>query len=145
MLRPTLKEINMKKNPVASISSIAYVVWGLLHLQAAAAVYRLGASLEPGMLQGRMTQHAWNLLFASLFAIAVAVTLNWRNTREGYWINTFLVGIVDLGFILFVLIPGYLSVVPGILGPVAWLIAWSLSTVAYLQKSREVRDPVKSL
>ena len=130
----------MKKNLVASISSVVYVVWGLLHLQAAAAVYRLGGTLESGMLQGRMIQHAWNLLFASVFAIAIAVTLNWRNTRQGYWINTFLVGIVDLGFILFVLIPGYLPLMPGILGPAAWLIAWVLSTIAYLQKSREGRN-----
>jgi len=127
----------VKKNLVASISSIFYVLWGLLHLQAAAAVYRLGGTLESGMLQGRMVQHAWNLLFASLAAIAVAVTLNRRNTREGYWINTFLVGIVDLGFIFFILIPGYLPVLPGILGPVTWLVAWGLSTVAYLQRSKE--------
>jgi hypothetical protein len=37
--------------------------WGCLHLQAAYAVYHMGAALEPGMVQGRVFQDAWNLLF----------------------------------------------------------------------------------
>ncbi len=123
----------MKRSVVAHISAVVYVLWGLLHLQAAFFVYKLGASLAPGMLQGRMFQNAWNLLFASVVAIAVAVAMNWRNRRDGYWINASLVGLVDLGFIFFVLMPGYLPPWPGILGPVTWLLAWALSTVAYLQ------------
>ena len=123
----------MKRNVVAQISAVVYVLWGLLHLQAAFFVYKLGASLAPGMLQGRMFQNAWNLLFASVVAIAVAVVMNWRNRRDGYWINAILVGLADLGFIFFVLMPGYLPLWPGILGPVTWLLAWALSTVAYLQ------------
>ena len=125
----------MKRDLVATLSAALYVVWGLLHLQAAFAVYRLGSTLEAGMLQGRMVQHAWNLLFASLAAIFVAITMNSRNSRDGYWINAVLVGLVDMGFILFVLIPGYLPLWPGLLGPVAWLLAWGLSTAAYVKGS----------
>lgn len=135
----------MKRNPVATLSAVLYVVWGLLHLQAAYAVYRLGSTLDPGMLQGRMLQHAWNLLFASLAAIFIAITMNSRNDREGYWINTALVGLVDLGFILFVLIPGHLTLWPGLLGPVAWLLAWGLSTAAYVKNSNSgARTPLTS-
>ncbi|MGY2488474.1 hypothetical protein [Cupriavidus sp. CP313] len=121
---------------MATLSAALYVIWGLLHLQAAYAVYRLGSSLEPGMLQGRMVQHAWNLLFASVVAIFVAITMNSRNSREGYWLNTVLVGLVDMGFILFLLIPGYLPLWPGLLGPVAWLLAWGLSTVACVKTAK---------
>ena len=123
----------MKRDVVAQVSAVVYVLWGLLHLQAAFFVYKLGASLTPGVMQGRTFQNAWNLLFASIVAIAVALAMNWRNRHDGYWINAILVGLVDLGFIFFVLIPGYLPLWPGLLGPVTWLMAWTLSTVAYLQ------------
>ena len=61
--------------------AISYALWGCLHLQAAYAVYRVGAALEPGMAQGRVFQDAWNLLFFGVTAIAVALTLNIRNMR----------------------------------------------------------------
>jgi len=125
----------MNKSVLAKSSAVVYVIWGLLHLQAAFLVYKLGASLDSGMVQGRMLQHAWNLLFASVGAIGIAVTLNWRNTRNGYWINTVLVSLVDLGFIFFVLVPGLVPMWPGLLGPVTWIIALTLSTAAYVNSS----------
>jgi len=45
------------------VGAICYALWGSLHLQAAYAVYHMGAALEPGMVQGRVFQDAWNLLF----------------------------------------------------------------------------------
>ena len=42
---------------------------------------------EPGMVQGRVFQNAWNLLFFGVTAIVVALTLNIRNSAWGYWIN----------------------------------------------------------
>src|SRR5258706_4016135 len=131
----------MNKSLLAKSSAVVYVIWGLLHLQAAFLVYKLGASLDAGMVQGRMLQHAWNLLFASVAAIGIAVTLNWRNTRSGYWINTVLVSLVDLGFIFFVLVPGLVPMWPGLLGPVTWIIAWALSTIAYLNSSEGELKP----
>ena len=132
----------MNKSLLAKSSAVVYVIWGLLHLQAAFLVYKLGASLDAGMVQGRMLQHAWNLLFASVAAIGIAVTLNWRNTRSGYWINTVLVSLVDLGFIFFVLVPGLVPMWPGLLGPVTWIVALALSTVAYMSSSDSHLKPV---
>jgi hypothetical protein len=131
----------MNKSRIAKLSGVVYVIWGLLHLQAAYMVYRLATSLEPGMVHGRMVQHAWNLFFASVAAIGIAVTLNWRNTRNGYWINTGLVSLVDLGFIFFILIPGLVPMWPGLLGPVTWIIAWVLSTIAFLNSSQGELKP----
>ena len=56
--------------------AIAYAIWGFLHLQAAHAVYRVGVALEPGMVQARVFQDSWNLLFFGGAAIALALTLN---------------------------------------------------------------------
>jgi hypothetical protein len=81
--------------------AICYALWGCLHLMAANAVYHLGATLEPGMVQGRIFQDAWNLLFFGVTAIAVALTLNIRNNVWGYWINVGVLALADTGLIFF--------------------------------------------
>ena len=120
-------------NLFAKLGAVAYVLWGLLHIQAARLVYMLGDSLEPGMVQGRIYQDAWNLLFFALFGIVVAVWLNWNNSRLGYWLNLVVVSVGDIGFILLVLAPGYLPLMPGALGPALWILALILTTIGYLQ------------
>lgn len=106
-----------------------YFIWGLLHLKAAYSVYQLGTTLEVGMVQGRVYQGAWNLLFFALVGMTVAVVFNWHNSRLGYWINLITVSVTDIGFIAFVLVPGYLPVFPGILGPVFWVLGVLFSTI----------------
>ncbi len=124
----------------AKLGAVAYVLWGLLHLQAARLVYILGQSLEPGMVQGRIYQDAWNLLFFALFGIIVAVFLNWRNSRLGFWLNLIVVSAADIGFIVAVLIPGYVPLVPGGLGPLLWVVAVLFSTLGILNARRETAD-----
>jgi hypothetical protein len=99
-------------NTTSKIGAVLYVIWACLHLLAAKSVYLLGRSLDSSMVQGRVFQDAWNLLFFSIIAISVAATLNWRNSVWGYWINLATVGIADTGFIFFVLVPGYTPVWP---------------------------------
>jgi hypothetical protein len=113
--------------------AIVYALWGCLHLQAAYAVYHVGAALEPGMVQGRVLQDAWNLLFFGVTAIAVALTLNIRNNALGYWINLGVLFVADTGLIFFILIPGYMPLWPGLAGPVLWILGWILTTLAYLR------------
>ena len=127
-------------NPVASavskIGAVFYIIWGCLHLLAAYSVYALGRSLDSSVVQGRVFQDAWNLVFFAIIAISVAATLNWRNSVWGYWINFATVGIADTGFIFFVLVPGYAPVWPGILGPVFWVLATIFSTIALLTRTK---------
>ena len=111
------------------IGAVMYFIWGLLHLKAAYSVYQLGTSLETGMIQGRVFQDAWSLLFFALVGITVAVVFNWKNSRLGYWINLITVSVTDIGFILFVLMPGYISIFPGILGPVFWVLGVLFSSI----------------
>ena len=89
---------------IAKIGASLYVIWGLLHLVAAYKVFLLGSSLEAGMVQGRVYQNAWNLLFFAIFGTAVAIMLNWKNDRMGYWLNAIVVSAGDIGFVLFVLL-----------------------------------------
>ena len=53
----------------ARIGAASYFLWGLLHVVAAYKVYALGQTLEPGMIQGRIYQDAWSLLFFAIFGI----------------------------------------------------------------------------
>ena len=116
-------------NLFAKLGAVTYVLWGLLHLQAARLVHMLGQTLEPGIVQGRIYQDAWNLMFFALFGITVAVFLNWKNSRLGYWLNLIVVSAADIGFIVAVLIPGYVPLVPGGLGPLLWILALVFSTL----------------
>ncbi len=135
-----------KSNTNARIGASLYIIWALLHFMAARSVYALGQTLEPSMMQGRIFQAAWNLLFFSLAAIFVAAALNWKNSVWGYWINFAVVGVADVGFILFVLVPGYMPVWPGILGPVFWVLAVIFSTIALLNRSKVANEePAEAL
>jgi hypothetical protein len=120
----------------AKLGAASYVVWALLHFQAAWGVYQLGRHLGPSMVQARLFQSAWNLACFSVAAIGVALALNWRNHRWGYWINLGVIGVADVGFIIFVLLPGYLRPWPGLLGPLVWLVGLALTTVGLAQGRR---------
>ena len=120
-------------NIFAKLGAVTYILWGLLHIQVARLVYMLGNSLEPGMVQGRVFQDAFNLLFFALFGIAVAVMLNWKNSRLGYWLNLVVVSAADIGFIVYILMPGYAPLVPGGLGPLLWILAVIFSTLGIRQ------------
>jgi len=113
----------------AKIGAVFYIIWGLLHIVAAVQGFQLGASLEPGLVQGKINQGAWDLLFIALAGISIAVTFNWKNSRLGYWLNLLIVSIADIGFVIFVLLPGHVSLFPGILGPVFWILAAIFSTL----------------
>jgi hypothetical protein len=116
------------------IGAVCYVIWGLLHVNAAYMQYQFGSSFETGMAQGRLIQNSWHLLLFGVVAIIIGVLRNWKNSRAGYWINVINLSVVDIGFILFVLLP-YLSIMsPAILGPAFWVLAVLFSTLGYLKE-----------
>ena len=127
----------MRSNVFAKMGAVAYVLWGLLHFKAAQIVWQMAHTLEAGMLQGRLSQLSWDLLFFATFAILVAVKMNWKNSRCGYWLNLVVISAADIGFITFVLLPGYAPMNPGALGPLLWIVAVVLSTIGFMQANRQ--------
>ena len=123
-------------NKFAKIGTIIYLLWGILHIEAARKVYVLGQTIDPRMVQGRILQDAWNLLFFTLFGIAVGVSLNWKNSRLGYWLNLIVVSSGDIGYIVFVLIPGYVPFMPGALDPILWILAIIFSTIGLMSAAK---------
>jgi hypothetical protein len=118
-----------------SIGAVLYGLWGLLHLFAAFQVLNLGSGLEPGMVQGRIYQDGWTLLYFSIFVLAIAVFYNWKNRSLGYWLNLVTASITDIGFIVFILVPGHLPLIPGLFGPALWISAVVFSTLGILSSS----------
>jgi len=113
----------------AKIGSVSYIIWGLLHIVAAIDEFSLGKTLDPGLVQGKINQGAWDLLFFALFGMVVAVKYNWKNDTLGYWLNLIVISAADIGFIIFVLLPGHVSLFPGILGPIFWIGGAVFSTI----------------
>jgi hypothetical protein len=111
------------------IGAALYVCWGLLHFTAAFSVYKLAQTSAGTAIQGRLLQTAFYLAAFAAAAIAFAITLNWRNSRLGFWANGVMVSIADIPFILFVLIPGYAPWWPGLLGPILWIAAFFLTAL----------------
>ena len=113
----------------AKLGAVLYVCWGLLHFTAAYGVFKL-ADNSPGMAQARLMQTAFYLAAFATAATIFAITLNSRNDRFGFWVNAVAVGIADIPFILFVLIPGYAPWWPGLLGPLLWIAAFFFTALA---------------
>jgi hypothetical protein len=109
---------------------VSYVIWGIVHFQAAYAGYQHDFSLPLSMAQGGVLQDAWNLAFFAIFASAMAIVFNWQNNRWGYWINLGVVGMAEMGFIFYVLVPGHIPLWPGLLGPVFWLSGLAFSSLS---------------
>jgi hypothetical protein len=118
------------------VGATFYVIWGLLHLYAANGLYQMGVSMEPSILEARIVQGAWHLLFFGVIAIVVGVRWNWRNSAIGYWINIVTLSVVDLGFIFIVFLPHLSFNSPAILGPLFWVLAAIFSTFGYLREPR---------
>lgn len=114
----------------ARFAVIFYLVWGLFHVYVAWDIYQVGGT-QSGIVQGRVYQLAAYMLSISVFVIAVALSLNWRNDRVGYWLNLLVAGWADLVWVAVVVAPGYVGVMRGLAPPAIFLIAAALSSLAF--------------
>ena len=142
----------------AKIGAVFYVLWGVLHMWlgammlirlgsdgGAAILEMVGTGVPPeelpqdvgGVTAGLLGQHAWNLLWFGIFGAVVGAMLNWRNSRAGYWANLVVISAADVGFIVAILLPGYIRIMDGIWGPVLWLLAVAFTTVGIRQGDQQ--------
>ncbi len=122
-------------NIYSKLGSSFYVLWGALHIVVANKVFTLAQGVDAGIVQGRIFQDAWSLLFFAVFAIVVGLFFNWKNDRLGYWLNLIVVSVADIGYIIFILVPGYVPIILGVIGPVLWVLAVVFSTIGIGKKS----------
>ena len=126
-------------NKWAKIGAVCYVLWGVVHINAARLIYLLGQSVDPGEVQARLVQNAWHLLFFAIVAIVIGIAYNWKNSRMGYWLNLIMLTVVDVGFIVLVLVPGHAPMVAWN-GPALWVLAVVFSTIGLFGGKQELQS-----
>jgi hypothetical protein len=138
------------------IGAVFYILWGIFHAYigilllskvigegtgpALAAIGNaLPASQIPQanipVMNGVIAHYSWNLVWFGAYAIVLAIFMNWKNSRVGYWFNLVVVSLTDLGFIFAILVPGYITFAAGATGPILWVIAAIFTTIGILQPS----------
>jgi hypothetical protein len=137
-------------NRLAKAGAIWYALWGIVHvlgaaLQLVALRSQGGAGLTAMISTARpfdaqaaavpeasaafMGMGAFNLLWIGALVTVVAVTLNWRNARLGYWLNLGIVGATDAGLLWALLVPGIMAWSDGLVGLVLFAAAVVCSTL----------------
>jgi hypothetical protein len=146
-------------NKFAKIGAVFYLLWGLLHilggfLMLSASSVDLGSYLQ--VLMGEQSAladittnntvatsatlqvfayHAFNLMWLGVLVSVIAIVSNWKNQASGFWVNLALVGLIDLGLIVFMVVPGVIpSSDPWWLGPVLYVFAVIFSGVGLSRK-----------
>ena len=138
----------MSARVVTRAGAVLFALWGLLHVAGGAAMLvslsgqgadglmalvatssRIPALPEGalGPLAGVLGQHAWDLLVVGFMVTVIAVTMNWKGSRAGFWLNTSLVSGVDVGLTLFMVVPGVMNLADALPGVVLWIPAVALS------------------
>ncbi|MEM1200463.1 MAG: hypothetical protein AAGI06_14260 [Pseudomonadota bacterium] len=110
-------------------SAVLWVIWGLVHMFAGAIVLLSDASggfqaiadaVDPATLQhdyapavgGILNQHGWNLAWFGA-ATAIGAVFIWMQNLTAIWVTAVIGGFADLGYLLFVDLPGYVNFFPG--------------------------------
>jgi len=112
-------------------AAVLWVIWGLVHALAAgmiipadpqAAVTAILDGVDPARLaadyptelSGVLSQHGWNLGWFGVAAIVGGVCI-WRASTTAIWVTALIGGLADVGYFVFVDLPGYNLFLPGTL------------------------------
>ena len=119
------------------IGAVLYGIWGIAHVVGGLLMMRalmvggagsylgtIATAVDPASLGAPVPAaansvfafHAFNLIWIGAFVVGIA-PLNWRNSVAGFWLNLAVVGATDIGLVATTLIPGYMALGDGLLGP----------------------------
>ena len=113
------------------VAAVLWVIWGLVHTLAAVLIIPADpqtaissildgvdpttlAAQYPAELSGILSQHGWNLGWFGIATIVGAVFI-WRGNLTAIWVTGLIGGLADVGYFLFIDLPGYANFVPGTL------------------------------
>lgn len=142
MNHPTFQSENAKTTRISfyKIGAVFYGLWGFWHFRVVARMFQFAATqMDQDVLQARIYQGAFHILWFAVGAVAIAVLFNWRNSRIGYWLNLLMIGWTEIGLFLFFIVPGYFPWLPtGFVGPLLWIFAVVFTTLGYCLNPRKV-------
>ncbi|MEM9168277.1 MAG: hypothetical protein AAGC56_01385 [Pseudomonadota bacterium] len=132
-------------------SAVLWVIWGLVHIlagfliipaDAAGGFQAIADAVDPAALAhdyhpavgGILNQHGWNLAWGGTVTVIGAVFI-WRSNTTAIWVTAMVGGLLDVGYLVFVDIPGYVKFVPGTLmtfvsGSAVVLSFWAWRTLS---------------
>jgi hypothetical protein len=101
---------------LARTGSVLFVLWGLLHIVGGFVILRDGYAAYGGVsgdyppLAGAILSYlAYTFVWSGAAVTVIGGTLNWRNSNLGLGLNTALIGLTDLGLVLFLVMPGFVN------------------------------------
>ena len=132
------------------LSAILWVIWGIVHVFAGVIILTSDATggfqaiadaIAPETLAhdyapavgGILNQHGWNLGWIGLATIIGAIFI-WRENLTAIWVTGMVGGLADVGYLLFVDIPGYVNFFPGTLMTIISASAIVLSFWVWLSR-----------
>ncbi len=130
------------------IAAVLWIIWGLVHAVAGGIVLSSDASAGFAAIAdavdaatiatdfnpavgGILNQHGWNLLWFGIVTV-VGGGLIWRGSVTAIWVSALVGGLADLGYFMFLDLPGYVNFFPGTLMTIVSGSAIVLSFWAWL-------------
>lgn len=100
-------------------------------------------AVDPALLEGDyhpavggiLNQHGWNLLWGGAVTL-VGAGFVWRKNFTAIWVTAMVGGLLDVGYLIFVDVPGYVHFVPGTVMTIISAAAILLSFWAWLSNRK---------
>ena len=129
------------------ISSVLWVIWGLVHMfagvivisqDAAGAVTAIADAVEPTLVAGDyhpavgavLNQHGYNLLWIGAFTVVGGVMI-WRQSVVFIFMTAVVGWVTDVGYFIFMDLGGFVHFVPGTVMTIVSSAAVILGFCAY--------------
>ncbi len=123
--------MTQSQTSLLKLASVLWVIWGLVHMlagimtiiqPASQAFAAIADAVEPSLLSADyhpavaaiLNQHGFNLLWIGLTTTVGAMFI-WRGAMTAIWVTALVGGLADVGYFLFVDMPGFVNFFPGTL------------------------------
>ncbi len=136
------------KLQIHKVGAVFFILWGFFHLVVGglalatilagggAGFLALLGTDSPALLQvldAVLAQHTWNLMWIGALVLIVGIRLNWRNSRQGFYLNLTVASAAELGSVFALIIPGLIPLVENLAGPIIWALAVIFGTLGFLR------------
>ena len=121
----------MRKSHTIALRTAAFlwIIWGLVHVLAAfliiptdpgTAIGNIADAVDkttllgdyPEPLSGILSQHGWNLGWIGVTTIIGAILI-WHHNMTAIWVTSLIGGMADIGYFVFIDLPGFANFLPG--------------------------------
>lgn len=139
------------------IGAIIYAIWGVIHIIGGGQLLALSLSDNPtdaliGFGSGLpvseiphihdpatisvLAFHSFDLLWMGILVLIISISMNWKNSKTGFLINSAIIGFADIGLVLFMLAPGIVKFEEGMIGPALWPIGMFFLILGLRKKTK---------